>query len=107
MSENSRSVIDTMVRSLPRGLLVKTKFVPCTNTKGTRVTASSNTPSGKCRVTLGWDHMHDGIGNHYLAAEALAEKLSADNKYFTYRVSACGWDESDYYYFLLEAIARD
>lgn len=49
---------------------IVTKFIPATNTRGSRVKASAQAGS----VTLGWDHRLDPAGNHKAAAIALVRK---------------------------------
>jgi len=52
-------------------VVIGTKFLPATNTKGSRVKAQDN--AGKS-VTVGWDHALDSEKNHEAAAYALLEK---------------------------------
>lgn len=50
---------------------ITTKFLPCTNSRESRVKATCDAGS----VTLGWDHRLNPEGNHTAAAKALATKL--------------------------------
>lgn len=50
---------------------IQTKFLPCTNFRGSRVKAWCEAGS----VTVGWDHVLNVDENHAAAAAALAEKL--------------------------------
>lgn len=52
---------------------ITTKFIPCTNTKGSRVKAAAQAGS----VTLSWDHGIDN--NHKAAAMALVKKYGWDH----------------------------
>jgi hypothetical protein len=49
---------------------ITTKFIPCTNTRGSRVKATAQAGS----VTLSWDHARSPSGNHQAAAVALVDK---------------------------------
>ena len=51
---------------------ITTKFIPATDTKGSRVKATAQTGS----VTLGWDHSLNPADNHKAAAMALVDKFS-------------------------------
>lgn len=48
-----------------------TKFIPCTNHRGSRVKAMCDAGS----ITLDWEHALTSDENHTRAAEALAKKL--------------------------------
>lgn len=52
-------------------MLIKTKFLPCTETKPNRVKAKSKFDS----ITLSWDDSMPVLGNHEQAAYRLLEKL--------------------------------
>ena len=49
---------------------ITTKFIPCTDTRGSRVKATAQAGS----VTLGWDHSKNPADNHKAAAMALVKK---------------------------------
>jgi len=102
MSEHDRAKIDTEVRDMPRGMLIKTKFVSCTDYRPSRCKAICIAPWGKVTVTRSWDHALDGLGNHLVVARLLAEKLSRENDYYDYVVTTHGWDDSDFYYWIAE-----
>jgi hypothetical protein len=59
---------------------ITTKFIPVTNTKGSRVSA-------KCeagRIILSWDHALNSEDNHKAAAMALIKKLGWDDRKWAY-----------------------
>lgn len=51
---------------------ITTKYLPCTNTRGSRIQAT--TASG-IKVTIGYPHELSGVDCHALAAEKLARQL--------------------------------
>ena len=50
---------------------IKTHYLPCTNSRGSRVKATAEAGS----ITLSWDHSLNTEENHIAAAEALRGKL--------------------------------
>lgn len=58
---------------------IVTKYYPCTNHRGARITAVCNAG----RVSLAWEYGTDAASNHRLACEALRAKL--------------GWTQSNNY----------
>jgi len=53
---------------------IKTKFLPCTDTKGARIVASC--AGGKIRHVMGYLHEFDRDRNHVEAAKQLRKKLN-------------------------------
>lgn len=53
---------------------IKTKFLPCTDTKGARIVASC--AGGKIRHVIGYLHELDHEQNHVEAAKQLRKKLN-------------------------------
>jgi hypothetical protein len=51
---------------------IKTRYIPATHTKPTRISAESTSGA---KVTLSWDYAHGETGNHRQACEALRAKL--------------------------------
>lgn len=58
-----------------QGIAIVTKFLGPTNTRGSRVKAT--TPSGQS-VTIGWDHALDSDANHTRAAARCYQKHVLD-----------------------------
>lgn len=50
---------------------IETRYLPCTNSRGSRVKALCDAGT----VTVPWDHALDCDGNHDAAARALVSKL--------------------------------
>ena len=58
-------------------IAIQTKYLPCTNTRGSRIKAWE--PEGKA-VTLPWDHALDSVSNAREAAQALCKKMKWTGK---------------------------
>ena len=56
---------------------ITTKFLPCTNTKGARIKATTEAGS----ITLDY-HNIEASDKHEYAAQRLLEKLKLDNRYY-------------------------
>jgi hypothetical protein len=56
---------------------IQTKFIPCTNTRGSRVKAWAEAGS----ITVSWDHALNVDENHAEAARQLRKKLHWDLNY--------------------------
>lgn len=75
-------IVDAIVRNKTKqtkektmaAATIETRYLAPTNTKGTRVKATSNT--GK-NITVSWDYSLNPEGNHQNAARALVQKLRA------------------------------
>ena len=65
----------------PYVCIIYTKFAGATDTKGSRIIATSNYFGKKARVTLNYSHEHTGSGNHRAAALKLLSKyLEEDDR---------------------------
>jgi hypothetical protein len=64
---------------------IKTHYLPCTNSHGSRVKATAEAGS----ITVDWDHSLNIEENHIAAAEALRVKLDWVGP--RYGVLATGW----------------
>lgn len=62
---------------------IRTKFHGPTNTRGSRISAFTDEPRDRRRITLSWDHALDVDENHKTAAAALIRQLgwTADQGY--------------------------
>lgn len=61
-------------------MTIQTKYLPATNTRGSRIKATHVAPHFHKTVTVGYDHALHRAGNHRAAMTALCAKynLSAD-----------------------------
>lgn len=53
---------------------VRTKLLPCTDTKGTRIKATMYVGDGKLSATVAYDHAMRAFDNHRMACQALLLK---------------------------------
>lgn len=65
---------------------IKTKFVPATNYRGSRVSASDENGN---RIIISWDHRLDALDNHRSAAQMLCNKMNWDNAFITGSLRHC------------------
>ena len=96
-----------MTESWILGLIIETKFLGPTDTKGSRITAVCKRDSDRtCRKTVSYDHRLNSEANHLAAAEAVMAVMETDLAYEgcePFRVIARGYGgRSDAgYYFLI------
>lgn len=84
------------VNDLPRGLVIRTKYLGPTDHKGSRVAATLDR-GGDCkfRAVISWDHACNSLENHYQAALAVLRRLEADSVlHFT--IQAIGSEDAGY-----------
>lgn len=55
---------------------IRTKVLPCTDTKGTRIKASMKYCGVHVTTTVAYDHAHRAFANHKIACRALLLKAS-------------------------------
>ena len=63
-----------------------TKYIPCTNTRGSRIQAKCEAKT----IYFGYDHSLNAEGNHVAAARELIERLGWDGEW-TYGGTATGY----------------
>ena len=63
-----------------------TKYLGPTNTRGSRIKATAWAGS----VTVSYDYSLDTVGNHKAAAQALCDKLNADNGFGAWMIESGG-----------------
>ena len=72
-------------------VIIKTKTLPATNTRGTRIKASAN----GYEATIPYPYEESGVNCHYKAVQALIEKNNLE-----WDISNMGWgSDTDSYYF--------
>jgi len=70
---------------------IKTKFLPCTNTKGSRIKAIAN----RNTITIDYDHGLNSNENHSKVAIELCEKMNWNPKNKFYLIG-CSIDEGEF-----------
>ena len=65
--------------------VIQTKFLPATNTRGSRIKATCAAGS----ITIGYPHELSGQAVHRAAAEALASKLGWTSPYYGQLLGGC------------------
>jgi len=68
---------------------IETRFIPATNTRGSRVKATRLAPGGESS-TIGYDHALNSWDNHRAAAECLITKLGTTGVTFVGGDTATG-----------------
>jgi len=75
-------------------VIIKTKTLPATNSRGTRIKASAN----GYEATIPYPHEVSGVECHYKAVQALIEKNNLE-----WDISNMGWgSDNDSYYFTFQ-----
>jgi hypothetical protein len=77
--------------SLPRGLLIETRYVGATDTKCSRIVAICRRDSDTTfRASVPYEDSHGQLDAHYRAALACLLKIEAQNEYFAFQIQAVG-----------------
>jgi len=91
---------------LQRGLLITTKYVGATDSKGSRIVATCKRDSDTTfRAYVAYDDMHGSLDAHYLGALAVLRKIEAQNEHFAFTIQSVG-SAADTYAFITEAHPR-
>lgn len=72
-------------------MIITTKYLGPTNTKGARVVASSKGPNQTYRRVIGWDYELEAEANHTQAARALADSIGVSHRDFVRASTANGF----------------
>ena len=71
-----------MTETITLGLIIETRFLGPTDTRGSRITAVCKRDSDRTyRKTVAWDYGNDPGDNHLAAAEAVMAVMEADLAY--------------------------
>jgi hypothetical protein len=65
---------------------IVTKYLPATNTRGSRIKATGWAAS----VTVGYDYRLGSTGNHKAAVQALCDKLNAESGFGAWAIESGG-----------------
>ena len=96
-----------MTESIITGLIIETRFLSPTDTRGSRISAVCKRDSDRTfRKTINWRHDLNPTDNHRSAAEALAELMDAEVAFTdcdSFRIvgRGCGGSNDASYYWLI------